>query len=365
MADSAPASSTLVTTPPRPVTTRSRQNRSDTLAGLTFVSPAMLVLFVFLILPLLMALYFSLTDWSGTRPLDRADAYEFVGLENYQRWIVDGRRIDDFYRAVRNTLYYVFGVVPIQTVIALVLAVIVNQRWLRGKGFFRTAFYFPSITSSIVVSFIFLFLFSAGGPINVLLNALNPAYEPIAWTANNDGLVHLFLETLGVTERTAGAWAGTEVLGLDLWDWIAGPSVALSTIMALAIWTTTGTLMVIYLSALQGIPSSVYEAAEVDGATGWAQFRYITLPLLRPTTFFVITLGLIGTFQVFDQIYVLQNDQTARTTTSVAYLVYSTAFEGSSPNLAEASAIAIVLFLIIFIATLLQRRFVGGDQSEV
>lgn len=346
------------------VRTQAQQKRTDAIAGLTFVGPAMAIIFVFLILPLLVAFYFSFTNWSGTRPLDQPDAYEFIGFDNYERWVVDGRRVDDFYRAVRNTLYYVFGVVPIQTMIALTLAVIVNQKWLRGKGFFRTAFYFPSITSSIVVSFIFLFLFSAGGPINALLGTVSSSYEPVAWTTNNDGIFHLLLDVVGISEDTAGAWVETEILDIEIWDWIAGPSIALSTIMGLAIWTTTGTLMVIYLSALQGIPSSVYEAAEVDGATGWAQFRYITLPLLRPTTFFVITLGLIGTFQVFDQIYVLQNDQTSRTTTSVAYLVYSTAFEGTSPNLAEASAIAIVLFGIIFVATILQRRFVGGDQAE-
>ncbi|MDE2952748.1 MAG: sugar ABC transporter permease [Chloroflexota bacterium] len=347
-----------------PVRTQAQQNRADSAAGLSFVAPAALILFVFLILPLLVAFYFSFTNWSGTRPLDHPEAYEVVGLKNYDRWLVSGRRVDDFYRAVRNTLYYVIGVVPVQTVFALLLAVVVNQRWLSRKGFFRTAFYFPSITSSIVVSFIFLFLFSAGGPINAVLGAISPTYEPVAWTTNNDGLFHLFLESLGISEDTIGAWVETEIMDLEIWDWIAGPSVALSTIMALAIWTTTGTLMVIYLSALQGIPSSVYEAAEVDGATNWAQFRHITLPLLRPTSFFVVTLGLIGAFQVFDQIYVLQNDQTGRTTTSVAYLVYSTAFEGNSPNLAEASAIAIVLFVIIFIATLLQRRFVGGDRAE-
>ncbi|MEL6528156.1 MAG: sugar ABC transporter permease [Chloroflexota bacterium] len=167
-----------------------------------------------------------------------------------------------------------------------------------------------------------------------------------------------------MTEDTVGLWAETEVFDIEIWDWIAGPSVALTTIMALAVWTTTGTLMVVYLAALQGIPSSVYEAAEIDGASGMDMFRSITLPLLAPTTFFVITVGLIGTFQVFDQIYVLQNDQTARTTTSVAYLVYAIAFEGTSPNLAEASAIAIVLFIIIFIATILQRTFVGGDQAN-
>lgn len=346
------------------VTTQAQQNRADALAGFTFVGPATIVLVVFLILPLLVAFYFSFTNWSGTRPLDQPDAYEYIGFKNYERWVIDGRRVDDFYRAVRNTVYYVLGVVPIQTVIALLLAVIVNQKWLSGKSFFRTAFYFPSITSSIVVSFIFLFLFSAGGPINALLGVLSTNYEPVAWTTNNDGMVHLLLEAVGITENTAGAWVKTEIMDLEIWDWIAGPSVAMSTIMALAIWTTSGTLMIIYLSALQGIPSSVYEAAEVDGATHWAQFRHITLPLLKPTTFFVVTLGLIGTFQVFDQIYVLQNDQTGRTTTSVAYLVYSTAFEGNSPNLAEASAIAIVLFVIIFVTTILQRRFVGGDQAE-
>ena len=344
--------------------TQQDQQRADAIAGLTLVAPAVIIFVVFLIVPLIMALYFSFTNWSGTRPLDQPDAYEFIGFNNYERWVVDGRRVDDFYRAVRNTVYYVLGVVPVQTFLALVLAVIVNQKWLRAKGFFRTAFYFPSITSSIVVSFIFLFLFSAGGPINAVLNAVIPNYENIAWTTNNDGLIHIGLELVGVTEDSVGEWAKTEVFDIDIWDWIAGPSVALSTIMALAIWTTTGTLMVVYLAALQNIPSSVYEAAEVDGATGWAQFRRITLPLLAPTTFFVITVGLIGTFQVFDQIYVLQNDQTGRTTTSVAYLVYSTAFEGTSPNLAEASAIAIVLFIIIFIATILQRTFVGGDQAE-
>lgn len=347
------------------VSTQQDQNRADAIAGLTLVAPAVIIFVVFLIVPLIMALYFSFTDWSGTRPLDQPDAYEFIGFSNYERWVVDGRRVDDFYRAVRNTVYYVIGVVPVQTMLALVLAVIVNQKWLRAKGFFRTAFYFPSITSSIVVSFIFLFMFSTGGPINAVLNAVIPNYENVAWTTNNDGLVHLALEQIGINEDNVGGWAETEIFDIEIWDWLAGPSVALFTIMALAVWTTTGTLMVVYLAALQGIPSSVYEAGEIDGASGWDMFRHITLPLLAPTTFFVITVGLIGTFQVFDQIYVLQNDQTARTTTSVAYLVYSTAFEGTSPNLAEASAIAIVLFLIIFLATILQRTFVGGDQSNI
>ena len=197
-----------------------------------------------------------------------------------------------------------------------------------------------------------------------MFNALIPNYEQVAWTTNKDGLFHLALEQVNVTDDTLGEWVEYEIFDLEIWEWIAGPSIALSTIMALAIWTTTGTMMIIYLAALQNIPGSVYEAAEIDGANGWEMFRFITVPLLRPTTFFVVTLGRIGTFQVFDQIYVLQNDKTARTTTSIAYLVYTTAFEGTSPNLAEASAIAVVLFALIFVATILQRIFVGGDQAE-
>lgn len=343
---------------------KSSKNLSDNLTGILLASPAFLILFLFFVVPLLAALYFSFTDWSGTRPLDEPDAYEFVGTENYERWIIDGRRVDDFYRAVRNTVYYVLGVVPTQTALALILAVIVNQKWLKGRGFFRTAYYFPSITSSIVVSFIFLFMFSTGGPINTVLNALVPGYDSIAWTSNNDGLIHYGLSLVGIDEDNAGGWTEREVFDIDLWDWLSGPSVAMFTIMVLATWTTTGTLMVIYLASLQNISPSVYEAAQMDGATEWQVFRYITVPLLKPTTYFVVTLGLIGTFQVFDQVYVLQNDQTGRTTTSIAYLVYATAFEGTSPSLSEAFAIAMVLFAMIFTATVLQRTLLGGDQAE-
>jgi len=340
-----------------PVRTQAQQNRADSAAGLSFVAPAALILFVFLILPLLVAFYFSFTNWSGTRPLDHPEAYEVVGLKNYDRWLVSGRRVDDFYRAVRNTLYYVIGVVPVQTVFALLLAVVVNQRWLSRKGFFRTAFYFPSITSSIVVSFIFLFLFSAGGPINAVLDAISPTYEPVAWTTNNDGLFHLFLESLGISEDTIGAWVETEIMDLEIWDWIAGPSVALSTIMALAIWTTTGTLMVIYLSALQGIPSSVYEAAEVDGATNWAQFRHITLPLLSPTVFFLSLVAIIGTFQAFTQIWILRTGAVGNRVNTASVYIFDEL--QNSNRYGYASSMAFVLFALILLMTLFQNRIMG------
>lgn len=445
-------------TPRRTVATQQTKRREEMLAGFVFMFPAVFVLLVFMIIPLVVAFFFSFTDWTGQTPLNQRltaasgtvlftnqtddevvipagtiltagegdnvkqyrttsevtlaggegssaeapveavvageagntradsvtglppelstvvsvtnperirgglnDAFRFVGLRNYEQVLVSGRRVDDFYTALKNTLYYVLGVVPTQTFIALVLAVIVNQRWLKGRGFFRTAFYFPSITSSVVISLIFVFLFARGGPVNGLLQII-PGYQPITWLNNADGVIHNLLGLFGITRQNATALTGTEFLNLSLWDWISGPSVTLLTIMLLAIWTTIGTMMIIYLAALQGIPSHVYEAAKVDGATGWQIFRFITLPLLRPTTFFVVTIGLIGTFQVFDQVYVISKGEPEDTTLTIAYLVYRSAF-GNDPAMGRAAATAIVLFVIIFVFTLFQRRLVGGDRA--
>jgi multiple sugar transport system permease protein len=344
---------------------QSSAKRQEAFAGALFIAPAFMILFVFLIIPLMVAFFFSLTDWNGRTPLTRPDAYEMVGLQNYEQLLIQGRRVDDFYNALKNTVYYVIGVVPTQTALALVLAVIVNQRWLKFRGVFRTAYYFPSITSSIVVSMIFLFMFSNTGPVNGVLSAIIPNYHSISWLSNNDGVLHNLLGLFGITKDSA-AFLASEIFRISIWDWISGPSVSMLTIMLLAIWTTIGTMMVVYLAALQNIPNSVYEAAQVDGATGLQTFRQITMPLLRPTTFFVVTLGLIGTFQVFDQIYVLRNDNTRRTVMSVAYLVYDFAFGSQTePRMDRATATAITLFVLIFIATLIQRRVTGGDKAEV
>lgn len=283
------------------------------------------------------------------------NAYEFVGLENYQDLLFEqGIRQRDFFLSLKNTVYFVLGVVPAQTVLALVLAVIVNQKWLKGKGFFRTAFYFPSITSSVVISIIFMWLFTRGGVVNVLIGALFPNYDGVTWLNDPNGVIHNALGLVGVTRDTVGEWASSRVAGLTLWDWISGPSVTLFTIMILNTWTTIGTLMIIYLAALQGIPPQVYEAAAIDGATTWQTFRRITVPLLAPTTFFVVTLGLIGTFQVFDQIAVMTSGGPAKTTLTIAYIVYSNGFNNSQMGLAAATAL--ILFAIIFSFTLVQRR---------
>lgn len=350
-----------VQTAPRVMTLRTK-NFQEVIAAYTFMLPAILVLFTFLVLPMLAALFFSLTDWNGVTPLTRPEPFEFEGLRNYERLLFeDGSRREAFFTAVKNTVYFVMGVVPAQTILALVLAVIVNQKWLKGKGFFRTAFYFPSITSSVVISLIFMWLFTSNGLVNQAIRSLFPDYQNITWLNNATGVLHSILGVFGVTRDTIGEWARTEVLSIRIWDWLSGPSVTMLTIMILNTWTTIGTLMVIYLAALQNIPTQVYEAAAIDGANAWQVFRRMTVPLLRPTTFFVVTLGLIGTFQVFDQVYVISSGGPSDTTLTIAYLVYRSGFDDQRMGLATATAI--LLFIIIFTLTLVQRRLVSDRAA--
>jgi multiple sugar transport system permease protein len=351
------------TTAASAVTTQASQRMQDIIAGYTFMLPAIIVLGLFLVVPMIAALFFSFTNWNGVTPLTSAEPYEMVGLENYGRLLLeDGSRQEAFFVALKNTVYFMLGVVPAQTILALVLAVIVNQRWLRFKGFFRTAFYFPSITSSVVISLIFMWLFTSNGIINQTISGLLPSYDNITWLNDARGLFHNFLGLLGITRDSVGDWARTEFLSVRLWDWISGPSVTMATIMILNTWTTIGTLMVVYLAALQNIPGQVYEAAVVDGASTLQIFRKITVPLLAPTTFFVVTLGLIGTLQVFDQVFVISSGGPADTTLTIAFLVYRSGFDDQRMGLAMATAI--VLFVLIFLLTLVQRRITGSDKAQ-
>lgn len=334
------------------------QDRQDAIAGWLFMTPALLVLGIFLVIPIIFAIYYSLTDWNGISPPTEAN---YIGMENYQQLLASGGiRQSDFFRALKNTTYFALIVVPLQTALALFLGVVVNQRGLRFRDFFRTAYYFPSITSSIAISMIFLFLYQRGGLINQVLQAITfGAWEPVAWLDTPDGLIHLLLGKLGITLRGGPEFLRANVLGLTVWDWFSGPSVALTAIMLMNIWTTLGTMMIIFLAALQDIPDFVYEAAQMDGANAWQTFWNVTLPLLRPTMFFVITLGLIGTYQVFDQVYVMTAGGPAKTTLTMAYIVYRNGFRNSEMGLGLATAV--LLFLIIFVLTLIQRRITTAN----
>ncbi|MEU0565706.1 sugar ABC transporter permease [Nonomuraea sp. NPDC005983] len=317
------------------------------LTGWLFVAPVVVILGVFMLLPILMAMWVSLTSWNGQGSPFKSGV-PFAGLDNYSRLFTrDDLARENFMISIRNNFYYVALVVPLQTVLALGLALVVNSRLLKGKSLFRTAFYFPSVTSSVAISVVFLFIFSNSGAVNQLL-AMFGIQGP-QWFSDPRGIIHVLL---GIDDPPA-ALAGDGPFGLSWWEWLSGPSVAMCAIIALVVWTTSGTFMLMFLAALQDIPVALEEAATLDGARRWQRFRYVTLPMLKPTMFLVLTLGLIGSWQVFDQVYVMSQGNPAKTTLTPAFLSYRTAFRDF--DYGAGTAISFVLFLIIVLLTLFQR----------
>lgn len=324
--------------------------RGEGAAGWLFVAPVIVILGIFLLAPVLMALWVSFSDWTG-RGSPLSSSVGFVGLDNYASITTDGGLpTRDFGIALRNNAWYVLLVVPIQTAVALFLAVLVSRQVLRGRGLFRTAFYFPSVTSSVAITVLWLFLFSFAGPVNAFLGFFGT--EGPNWFNDPRGIVHLALGGLGVTAGPEALTSG-DFLGVTWWDWLAGPSVAMSALMAMAVFTTSGTFMLLFLAALQNVGFDLTEAGMMDGANAWQRFWRITLPQLRPTLFTVITLGLIGCWQVFDQIYTGTSGAPGKTTVTPAYLSYTTAF--LNQDWGAGAAIAFILFLIIIVLALLQR----------
>lgn len=324
---------------------RRRLGTSERWNGWFFVLPALIGITTFTLAPIIMAFLVSFREWNGFSPPFQAPV---VGLDNYADLLTEpGIARLDFAIALRNNIYYVLGVVPVQTAIAFTLAVIVNQRFLRGKSFFRSAYYFPSITSAVAVALIFMFLFANNGAINSLLGI------DVVWLDEASGLFHIVLGWVGIDEAP-GFLADNSLMGLSWWRWLSGPSVTLWAIMILATWTTIGTLMLIFLAGLQNIPVEVEEASKVDGATPLQRFFRVTLPMMKPTLFFVLVIGVIGTWQVFDQIFVISEGEPQKTTITLAYLVYREGFRNAS--MGRAAAISFILFVIIGIFTLVQRR---------
>jgi multiple sugar transport system permease protein len=337
---------------------RAKLSTSETFAGWTFVLPALIGLGVFLVLPIAFTFWISFTDWNGLSPPETA---EYVGLQNYRDLLTEpGVQRLDFAMAIRNNLYYVVGVVPAQTAIAFVLAVIVNQKFLRGRGFFRTAYYFPSITSSIAISIVFIFLFQRSGVINRMISVVLPGEIRLNWLDNANGVIHNMLAAVGVDSPPA-ALADNDVMGLSLWQWLSGPSITMFSIMILVTWTTIGTMMLIFLAGLQNIPPDVEEASVVDGASALQRFRLVTIPLMKQPLFFVLTIGLISTWQVFDQIFVISAGGPQKTTLTPAFLVYREGFRNFS--MGRATAIAFLLFVLIIVLTLIQRRVIKPERA--
>ncbi|MBN3922481.1 sugar ABC transporter permease [Nostoc sp. NMS4] len=290
-----------------------RWNITEGLAGYMFMMPTILVLGTFVVLPILYAVFLSLQKVQLLGGIE----YEFIGFRNFTRLAEDER----VWIALRNTAAYVAIVVPTQTVLALILAVTLNSG-IRGKNWWRILYFLPTVTSSAVLTLIFM------------------------WIYNTDGLLNDFLA----------------FVGLPTYNWLGDPAVALKGIMIMNIWSTAPFFMVIYLAALQDIPQTLYEAAELDGANGWQQFIHITLPLLGPVTFFVVAVGIIGTFQLFDQSYIFSGGTGGpnNATLTVVLLIYQAVFRNL--QMGYAAAIAFLLAAVIIAITLIQQRLFGGER---
>lgn len=326
-------------------------------AGWLFVTPAVVIIGLFVLVPVVMAAWVSVSDWSGIGP-PFAEGVNFVGADNYVELLGGtGLATRDLGTALRNNLFYVLLVVPLQTAISLGLAMLVNRRVMRARGFFRTAFYFPSITSSVAITVLWLFLFSATGPVNKVLSWI--WIDGPNWFQDPRGIFHIALGVIGVTGQDNPLTNAT-FLGITGWDWVAGPSVAMTAFILMAVFTTSGTFMLLFIAALQQINVEVEEAAMTDGANAWQRFRYVTLPMLQPIVFTVVTLGLIGTWQVFEQIYVGTQGGPAKTTLTPAYLSFNAAF--NNKDWPRGAAIAFILFAIIVVLTVLQRLWSGRTE---
>lgn len=235
----------------------------------------------------------------------------FLGLENFKKMFKD----QYFIISLFNTFFYSIIVVPVQTFLAIVLAVAANSK-IKGVKFFKATFFIPAITSSAAISMIFWMIYSRPGILNKFLSIFG--FQPIAWLEN--------------------------------------PNTALPAIMVMNIWTTAGYFMVTFLAGLQDIPTSIYEAAKIDGATSSIIFWKITVPMLKPQILFVMIMGTIGCMQVFDQIYFLIKNMRNIT---ISYYIYKNAFEYG--NMGYASALALILFAIILFITILQRKFIKEE----
>lgn len=342
--------------PAKPRRRRGGSTRGQNLSGWLFLSPALGIIVLFLVIPIGLALYVSFTNWSGvTSPF--APTVQGVGFSNYSALLAQPTLTQHLLGvSVRDNLYFVLFTVPLQTILALGLAIIVNNELLKGRGFFRLAFYFPSVTSSIAITVVFIFLFQSSGAVNHLLHFIG--INGPNWLYDQNGIFTTILGQLGV--HNPPAWSNHMFLGITLWDWIAGPSFGMVVLIILLTWTTSGTFMLLFLAALQGVPVEVEEASKIDGASNWQRFRRITVPLLRPAVVFVMTLGFIGTWQLFDQVTLV--GPANQTTWTPAYLSYYVSFQNS--EFGQGAAIAFLLFALIVTITLIQRKFVKEDLTK-
>ena len=295
----------------------SAHHRSETIVAWLFSSPALFLLLIFLVIPFIMAIGLSFTD-QRLVPNPNLPT-QIVGLRNYIRLIED----EAFIRGLLNNFYFVLVVVPIQTSLALFLAILINQK-IKGMNTYRTIYFSPVVTAMVVVAVIWTFLYNPAGLINSFIGFIS-------------------FGTLGP------------------YNWLQDTKLVFPSIMVLSIWQGVGFQMIIYLAGLQEIPTELYEAAEVDGASKWKQFVHITWPQLRNTTIFVVLTTTILAFKLFDQVKVMTDGGPQNASMTTILYVINTGW--GILKVGYSSAISVVFFIIVLVISLLQRRVIREERA--
>lgn len=284
----------------------------ESLVAYSFIAPNFIGFCVFTLVPMCIAIALSFCSWDGVHPV------EFIGLSNYLALLGD----KTFKHSFINTIVYAVGTVPLTLVCSLGLAMLLNQN-VKCRNFFRTVSFFPYVASLVAVAAVWNCIFSPSmGPVNMLLAKL-----------------------------------GVE----NLPRWAAGKDTAMLTVILFSVWKNMGYYMVIYLAGLQGTNPELEEAAELDGANKWQIFWNVTLPQLRPTTFFVVIMLTIASFKVFDQMYMITQGGPGDATNTLVYYIYNVAFV-NTPKYGYASAVAMVLFALVLVVTLVQFKGSSGEN---
>lgn len=275
----------------------------QTIEGYAFISLALIGILLFQIIPMLASLWLSFTEYQLVQPP------KFIGLDNFERLAKDPL----FWKSLKNTIYYVGVGLPIRLVIAFLAAVLLNQK-VKGMGFFRTIFYIPSVTAGVAISIVWTYV-----------------YDP------RFGLMNYFLSWFGIQGPA----------------WLGSPSWSMPALIIMSFWQL-GVPMLIFLAGLQSVPNELHEAAAIDGAGALRRTRYITIPLLTPLIFFNLVMGVIGSFQVFTQVFVMTGGGPLHSTLVYVMYLYNQSFLWF--RMGVGSAMAWILFLIIFGLTLIQFR---------
>lgn len=292
--------------------TKGQKQFRNALVGYSFLLPNISIFLVFTVIPVFMSLYFAFTDW------DLYHSPHFIGVANFARLIHDRQ----FWQYLLQTFYFMLGI-PLGMIVSFLLAVLVNQE-IKGVVVFRVIYFLPVVSMLIAVALLWRWMY-------------NPT----------QGFINIFLQSIGISRPP---------------NWL-NSGWAIPAIIIFSIWKSSGYNMLLYLAALQGIPTQLYEAADMDGANGWNKFWNVTLPLLAPTNFFILIMSIINGFQNFGEIYSMTNGGPQHRTTTIVFYIYE--LMRKQNEMGYASAVAWFLFILIFIATLLQFKSQKGITYQL